>query len=118
MTEATASTSCALPSDPNVGHTGPPHACCEVRLEDIPEMGYTKDDQYPRGEICVKGPSVFAGYWKDEANTKATIIDGWLHTGDVGRWNPNGTLSVIDRKKNCRAHTAAHTKHIRIKEPV
>ena len=44
---------------------------------------------------------MFAGYYKDETNTAATITaDGWLMTGDVGRWNPNGTLSIIDRKKN------------------
>lgn len=47
-------------------------------------------DKHPRGEICVRGAGVFAGYYKDEANTNAAIIDGWLHTGDVGRFNSNG----------------------------
>lgn len=102
MTETAAAISISMPSDPNVGHVGPPLSCNEVMLVDVPEMNYTSADQpYPRGEICVRGPNVFPGYYKNEAATKDTIDeDGWLHTGDIGRWNANGTLSIIDRKKN------------------
>lgn len=100
MTEACAATSIGHMGDGNLGQTGPPVSSVEVRLEDIPDMNYLHTDKHPRGEVCVRGPPVFAGYWKDEAGTAATIIDGWLHTGDVGRFNPNGTLSIIDRKKN------------------
>jgi len=48
-----------------------------------------------------RGANVFAGYYKNEEATKETIEEGgWLATGDIGRFNPNGTLSIIDRKKN------------------
>jgi long-chain acyl-CoA synthetase len=54
-----------------------------------------------RGEICVRGRCNFKGYLKRPTVTAETIdADGWIHTGDVGEWMPNGALRVIDRKKN------------------
>ncbi|KAI1310243.1 hypothetical protein EDD11_003859 [Mortierella claussenii] len=84
------------------GHVGPPNACCELKLVDVPELNYHATDQpFPRGEICVRGPSVIQGYLKDEARTKETIDEeGWLHSGDIGIMGADGTITVIDRKKN------------------
>ncbi|GCB77143.1 hypothetical protein scyTo_0019968, partial [Scyliorhinus torazame] len=51
--------------------------------------------------ICIKGSNVFLGYLKDPEKTAEALDErGWLHTGDIGKWLPNGTLKIIDRKKH------------------
>ncbi len=52
-------------------------------------------------QVCFKGTNVFKGYYKNPEKTEEAIdTDGWLHSGDIGRWLPNGTLKIIDRKKH------------------
>lgn len=83
------------------GHVGSPLGCIEVKLQDIPEMDYSSENSPPKGEIMLRGANVFREYYKDPKQTKEALEDdGWFHTGDVGKWNENGTLSIIDRKKN------------------
>ena len=54
-----------------------------------------------RGEVCLRGLNVFLGYYKNDKETQETKDgDGWLHTGDIGMWNADGSLSIVDRKKN------------------
>ncbi|XP_006153989.1 long-chain-fatty-acid--CoA ligase 5 isoform X2 [Tupaia chinensis] len=99
QTECTAGCTITLPGDWTTGHVGAPLACNHVKLEDVADMNYFSVNN--EGEICIKGTNVFKGYLKDPEKTQEALDeDGWLHTGDIGRWLPNGTLKIIDRKKN------------------
>ncbi|KAK6494198.1 long-chain-fatty-acid--CoA ligase 1-like isoform X2 [Huso huso] len=99
QTECTAGCTMTLPGDWTAGHVGPPLPCCTVKLVDVAEMNYFASKG--EGEVCVKGPNVFKGYLKDpEKTAEALDEDGWLHTGDIGKWLLNGTLKIIDRKKH------------------
>lgn len=97
MTETTGAISYCGPDSPHGAGVTLPGT--QVRLVDVPDMGYYASNNM--GEICVRGTQVFQGYLEDEEKTQQVIdSEGWLHTGDIGRWNKDGTLSIIDRKKN------------------
>ncbi|KAM7000742.1 long-chain-fatty-acid--CoA ligase 1-like isoform 2-T2 [Tautogolabrus adspersus] len=99
QTECTAGCTITLPGDSTAGHVGAPLPCNSIKLVDVAEMNYLASNG--EGEVCVKGPNVFKGYLKDPEKTEETIDeDGWLHTGDIGKWLPNGTLKIVDRKKH------------------
>ncbi|XP_052784060.1 long-chain-fatty-acid--CoA ligase 4-like isoform X1 [Mya arenaria] len=91
--------------DTSTGRVGPPLTCCEIRLRDWTEGNYTTGDKpYPRGEILVGGGNVVQGYYQNEEQTKADfiVIDGlnYFCTGDIGQFEHDGSLRVIDRKKD------------------
>ena len=68
----------------------------------IPNVEYKIDNPNDEGigEIIVKGPNVMLGYYKDDEKTKQTIIDGWFHTGDLGKVDENGYLYITGRCKS------------------
>ncbi|KAG5638150.1 hypothetical protein H0H81_001535 [Sphagnurus paluster] len=103
MTENCATCAKTWPNDPtSSGTVGPPQPINEVKLVDVPAMGYTSQDQpNPRGELCVRGANCFKVYYKDEQNTKETVDnEKWTHTGDVAEIDSCGRIKIIDRVKN------------------
>ena len=74
----------------------------ELKLVSVPDMNYyVTDKPYPRGEIWMRGPTIFKEYYKNKAKTMdAKTKDGWFKTGDIGLWRSEGRLQIIDRKKN------------------
>lgn len=101
LTETCAGTFVSLPNEISMlGTVGPPVPNVDVCLESVPEMGYDALSSTPRGEICIRGKTLFSGYYKREDLTKEVLVDGWFHTGDIGEWQPDGSMKIIDRKKN------------------
>ncbi|CAD7081095.1 unnamed protein product [Hermetia illucens] len=99
QTECTGAITLTVQGDFVPEHVGPPVSCNAVKLVDVPEMEYYAAQN--TGEVCVRGTNVFHGYYKDSDKTAEAIDgDGWHHTGDVGKWLPNGTLKIIDRRKH------------------
>jgi long-chain acyl-CoA synthetase len=87
QTEDTGLTTMNRPGKSRIGTVGTPLRGSEVRIADD-------------GEILVKGGVVFIGYFKDDDATRETLVDGWLHTGDVGEIDNDGYLRITDRKKD------------------
>lgn len=101
MTETCGASFATFTGDPSSGHVGGPLAQVKFRLKDIPEMGYLHTNNPPKGEICFFGPSNMLGYFKNPEKTEETrTADGWIMSGDVGRINPDMSVSIIDRAKN------------------
>lgn len=102
LTESSAGSCMTRGNDPIAGHVGGPIASLKIRLKDVPAMEYYSTDKpYPRGEICMKGPSIFSGYFSRPDKTAEVFDDqGWFMTGDVAEIYENGSIKIIDRSKN------------------
>ncbi|HEX8751782.1 MAG TPA: AMP-dependent synthetase/ligase [Solirubrobacterales bacterium] len=87
MTETSTAATISSPDDFKIGTIGKPFPGCEVKIADD-------------GEILVKGPNVFQGYHKNPEATAETIVNGWLHTGDIGEIDPDGFIKITGRKKD------------------
>lgn len=87
QSEDSGPTSCNVPGKVKLGSAGPPFPGVEVAIAED-------------GEVLVRGPNVFLGYYKDQAATEATLKDGWLYSGDLGRIDEEGFLHITGRKKD------------------
>ena len=86
LTEASPVVSCNIPNQIQVETVGPPFKTNEVKIAED-------------GEILVRGENIMLGYWNKKKETEEMIINGWLHTGDIGKFNEKGNLIITDRKK-------------------
>ena len=107
MTELSGSPFCTNYNDYTNFTAGGVNWGARMLLKSVPDLGYTVDDEIegikcPAGEMCLKGPLVFHGYYKnDEENKNCFDEEGYFHTGDVGRIFPNygNGLKIVDRVK-------------------
>jgi len=86
-----------LSGNRKLGSVGEPIPGVQVSIQD------DEDRMMPTGaigEVCVKGPNVMVGYYKNPEQTARTIRHGWLHTGDMGRLDADGFLYIVERKKD------------------
>ncbi len=86
LTETSPVVSCNIPGKIQIETVGPPFKTNQVKIAHD-------------GEVLVKGENVMLGYWNMKKETKNIIIDGWLHTGDIGEITKDGNLKITDRKK-------------------
>ncbi|KAL8952710.1 MAG: hypothetical protein Q9222_001409 [Ikaeria aurantiellina] len=102
LTETYAVSLCQIKGDLTTGNCGAVSMVNELCLADVPDMEYLATDKpHPRGELLIRGNSLFSGYYKDEEATKKAVLpDGWFRTGDIASVDERGRFRIIDRVKN------------------
>ncbi|KAG9695462.1 acetyl-CoA synthetase-like protein, partial [Aureobasidium melanogenum] len=102
LTETYAIACAQIEGDMTAGNCGAVMPTSELCLMDVPDMEYYASDKpYPRGELLVRGPTVFREYLKNPEETeKALLPDGWFRTGDICSVDELGRFKIIDRRKN------------------
>ena len=81
------------------GTVGCPVPDTDVKIVDV-ETGETEMPTGETGEILIKGPQIMKGYYKKPAETDEVLKDGWFYSGDIGKFDKDGYLSIVDRKKD------------------
>ncbi|CAZ85687.1 unnamed protein product [Tuber melanosporum] len=100
LTETSAMGALMDPAEWNVNSIGTVPASVEIKLVDFPDAGYFTTNEPEQGEIWIRGESVATSYFNNEEESKEAFEGGWFKTGDIGEWDKNGHLKIIDRKKN------------------
>ncbi|KUI53773.1 Long-chain-fatty-acid--CoA ligase 1 [Cytospora mali] len=102
LTETTAMGCLQNPMEWTSESIGAMPAAVEAKLVDFPDAGYYATNKpNPQGEVWLRGPSIMEGYYQNDKETAESLTsDGWFKTGDIGEWDANGHLKLIDRKKN------------------
>lgn len=99
MTETSPNAACLQPEDvvDHAGSIGRPVAFMDFRILDAMDQAVPVGEV---GELCLRGPSVFIGYWGRPEATEEAIRDGWFHTGDLARVDDDGFYTLVDRTKD------------------
>jgi acyl-CoA synthetase (AMP-forming)/AMP-acid ligase II len=99
LTEASPGVTILKPTDrpQETGSVGKPYMCTEVRVVDDQDRDLPTGEV---GEIIIQGPTVMKEYYKNPEETAQTLRGGWLHTGDLGKYDEEGFLYFVDRKKD------------------
>lgn len=102
LTETYACGLVQIEGDLSVGTCGAVVPSNEICLANMPDMEYLVTDQpQPRGELLLRGPTLFSGYYKNKEETeKCMLPDGWFRTGDIATVDSRGRFKIIDRVKN------------------
>jgi long-chain acyl-CoA synthetase len=87
MTETATAATVSTPEEHRFGSVGKPFSGVEVKIAED-------------GELLIKGPNIFSGYYRKQDNDFGTVVDGWLHTGDLGRIDEDGFVYIVGRKKD------------------
>ncbi len=80
-----------------IGSTGKPALHCDCRIVDDDGRDVARGE---RGEILVRGPNLFEGYWRDKEATAKALRDGWFHSGDIGYQDEEGYYWIVERKSD------------------
>jgi long-chain acyl-CoA synthetase len=97
MSETSSAATFNRPEDGKPGSIGKPMWGVEMRIVDDSGAPVRAGEV---GELVIKGHNVMKGYWNDPESTRAALVDGWMHSGDLGYVDDDGFLYVVDRKKD------------------